>query len=250
MQGLVFAITALVALSVSAISAVPVVLSARQVAQPAPAAPPPPPPVIPEPYEAPHTTFNVPLDSVVRIMCYRDYGPVRGTASVINGNTLFTASHVIKGASKCEIDDGSKELAHIVYDRNDMDYATLYSKTGKKQRVPINCDGFITGQTYMMVGYAGGVHFVVQTAIATKEYSNRRDWKSGQPFTHVRTLKGVVDGRPSAIGGMSGGPIFNLRGEMVGITVATNKNADSPLGYAREMKDTYVCQPRTTPPSE
>jgi S1-C subfamily serine protease len=243
MRRLVLTIAASLTLSVSALLGVPMVLSSSlqetkvEVAEEEIF------PSLVEPRDVPASDYSIPLDSIVRIRC----GNSRGTAEVINGNVLLTASHVVKGRD-CVIDDGSEEPARLVYDRPDMDYAILYANTGDRRRIPINCGGFITGDIYFMVGFAGGIDFVVQIAEATGEFANRRDYKSGQPFHHVRTLRGVVTHRASAIGGMSGGPVFNRFGEMVGIIVASPTDKTKPEAYVRELRHTFICQENLRPP--
>jgi S1-C subfamily serine protease len=252
MQGLVRAFAAIFALSLSVPAAGPIAPSATQVSRETERLPPHPPvsadPAAPKPYRVPKTNVTVPLGSIVRIRCDTDAGGHLGTASVIDGNTLLSASHVVNGAPACTIYDGSNEVALVVYDRNDLDYAVLFSDTGQRERLPINCDGFITGQNYMMIGYAKGGRLVIQSVVATADFTDRQDPKTGQPFKHVRSLRGVVGDRPSAIVGMSGGPILNTRGEIVGTTVAGRSN--SSLGYSRELKDTYLCEDEKSPQSK
>ena len=45
---------------------------------------------------------------------------------------------------------------------------------------------------------------------------------------------------PQVIPGMSGGPILNSRGEVVG--VVNRYTREMPLSYSRALKDTSVCR--------
>jgi S1-C subfamily serine protease len=197
----------------------------------------------PRTYTVPTSPYTVPLDSIIRIQC----GQWSGTAEVIDGGTLLTASHVVAGNKQCTfVDAGVTRVMVVAYNNVKLDYAVLHTVTGKRKRIPINCNGFVTGQPYIAVGYAHGRDFAVQAAVAENGYSDSRDPKSGLEFNHTRALRGVTDGRPAAIPGMSGGPIFNLYGEIVGTTIASPKDDRDPHILARELKDTYLCQGKAT----
>lgn len=179
------------------------------------------------------STYTVNLNSIYRVQC----GNHLGTAEVIDGNTLITASHVVGGEKTCW---HNKQPVKVVYDNRAWDFAVLSFPTEGRQRFPYSCDGFVDGKTYLIVGWAEGTDFAVSRVVATSRYINTSDSKSGQPFVHVRVLKGGV------WGGMSGGPVVGLDGVQVGTIVAGPRNSHD-WAYARELKDTYLCAKTQTP---
>lgn len=90
----------------------------------------------------------------------------------------------------------------------------------------INCGGFVAGQWYWAVGYANGFEWQTMTRILAT-------WKDADDG--MRMLWG-----PPVIPGMSGGPILNAAGEVVGTVNAYSK--EFPVSFSRALKDTSLCR--------
>lgn len=90
----------------------------------------------------------------------------------------------------------------------------------------INCQGFRDGEIYWAVGYAQGLPIQrMITLVGTGE--------------HDPNGEAILIGYPTVIPGMSGGPIIDSGGRVVG---TVNMYAiDYPLSFSRELKDTSVC---------
>lgn len=190
--------------------------------QDAPAPPPPPIQNLSQRY-----FFN--LDSVV----YLDCGDMVGTGEIIGQNRIMTAAHVVGKAEACRIGI----LQAVVVENNaDLDYAILEVPTGMVRRpVRLSCAGFVSGQTYYAIGYAHGRDFAITRLTATSRFDeNGKDSEFGTLFTHTRILDGEV------YRGMSGGPIVNQDGVVVGITSATIVGI-RPQALSRELKNTTIC---------
>ena len=180
-------------------------------------------PLDPRPFGQTHDatdTYFVNLNSIHRIVC----GTRTGTAETIDRNRVMTASHVIGESEVCSIDG---RPATILSNNSVLDYAILdYPAGARSQKFPINCDGFIAGEQYLAIGYAHGLDFVVTAGTAMRQFDRS---------AHLRLLEG------RAYSGMSGGPVVNMQGEQVGITIAKSIGAGPNFIYARELKETEVC---------
>lgn len=144
----------------------------------------------------------------------------KGTAFLTDHGWLSVA-HVTT-LTHCQIDgqdiEGNSE--------GDLDFSTVkVALPGKGLR--INCGGFRPGHWYFAVGYAGGADWQTMT----RQLAIYKQTEDGMRYLY---------GYPTVIPGMSGGPIFNDEGEVVG--TVNRYNRDYPFSYSRELKDTSVCR--------
>jgi hypothetical protein len=131
-----------------------------------------------------------------------------------------SVAHVTNGLA-CSIDgtpigatpEKGRDFSRVDYDR-------------RVTPLKINCDGMKVGTYVWAIGYAGGYSWLTMTR-------------------HLVTYK-VTDeglrmllGSPTVIPGMSGGPIINEAGEVVGTVNAYNKLY--PVSFSVELKDTDLC---------
>jgi S1-C subfamily serine protease len=98
----------------------------------------------------------------------------------------------------------------------------------------IHCATFKTGEVYYALGYAFARDMMVTRLYATAKYGNRKDVVSGTPFPHIRELNGMI------IQGMSGGPIIDPKGRVVGIN--NGEANERRIGLSREIIETYFCK--------
>jgi len=152
---------------------------------------------------------------VKQVICDRS----KGTAFRL-GSTFVTAAHV-SSKPGCLI-EGQPFLA---IPEPGLDFATLDGLPAK-EGMKINCDGFVPGRWYHAVGFAGGNPWqMTVTVLAT--------WKKTD--AGIRILMGY----PTFIPGMSGGPVMNEAGEVVGIV--NSYWPGQPFSGSRELKDTTLC---------
>lgn len=145
-----------------------------------------------------------------------------GTAFVAEGHILSVA-HVTEGAGPCGID----AMPVTGHQDGHLDFVTIDGDaTGGFK---INCDGYSEGQTYFAIGYAEGLP--KQRVIALMGTGQRAD--NGEA---------ILYGDPTVIPGMSGGPIINVKGEVVG-TVNMYSTVE-PLSLSVPLSDTKLCMGR------
>ena len=102
-----------------------------------------------------------------------------------------------------------------------VDYA------GKGRGFKVNCDGFKAGTYVWAIGFAGGYSWQTMT----RHLVTYKDSGDG-----LRLLLGA----PTVIPGMSGGPVLNEAGEVVGVVNAYSLGF--PVSFSRALRDTSVCK--------
>jgi S1-C subfamily serine protease len=189
---------------------------------------------------------SVPVDSAVATKPAPDrffinFTPIRhlycgeftGTGSIIDQDRVLTANHVVGAVKECR-DEDSDTVGQVIYQNPALDIAVIQFPVAHlpKRRMQYNCKGFEPGKIYYAIGWQNGTELVVNRVEGTKVFDNRADHSSGTLFNHVALVRGYI------IPGMSGGPIVDEKGVMVGTNQATNHDGRS---WARPITDTYLC---------
>lgn len=176
------------------------------------------------------------LDSIFLIQCKKSQFSIIpenvGTGFLINDRTIITAQHVIKDAHACSIAG-----VDLVIDQENhlLDYATLSIQTRGLQSLPVRCEGFTRGKNYYAIGYARGTRFTMNRLVATHRFETTQTSDGLDQGYNLRELRGT------ATPGMSGGPIIDEDGYVVGITIAISTRGVNRV-YSRELKDTHLCK--------
>jgi hypothetical protein len=141
-------------------------------------------------------------------------GDEHGTAFATNDNRFTTAAHVAREGN-CQLSP-AQPLRVMDYDDR-RDYARGRTATfGGNLRV--SCEPIVGGQQYILVGYPAGTNEERRVfARATGEVHNIRQG-------NLR-LDGLVSLRGVAVRGMSGGPVLNQSGDVVGIISSVSTSA-------------------------
>lgn len=132
-----------------------------------------------------------------------------GTAFHIGEGRYVTAAHVVEG---CEASAPNLYINHL------LDFATF---TGPvlPVKIEVSCSGYRVGDMYVGVGYPQGGTYQAREPVVAVNYK--------------------PEGWQSFIGkfipGMSGGPVINERGKVVGIV-----NMQWPA-RSQSLKNTYLC---------
>lgn len=148
-----------------------------------------------------------------------------GSGVRVDANLILTAAHVA-ATMPCTLDGVPLTIETI---HEEADVALLRSPAASPRRAVVSCSAPTSGATYFAVGWAAGSDFVVQRLIGTGTFE-----RSQYPFI------GAAQFRGSAWGGMSGGPIFDGDGNLIGIVNAGRRDA-RPLMIGRLLRDTSLC---------
>lgn len=154
-------------------------------------------------------------ESVVYIEAGNDQGRWSGSGVIVSEDgTVFTAKHVVKDADWISVIlfNGDECPVTGVVLLQDADAAIVYIEaTGLKAAKVGNSDRLDFGDYVIAIGHPYGLQYSVSLGIV----SNPVRELEGDFFGTVTLIQGDVQTNP----GNSGCPIFNLKGEVVGIVV-------------------------------
>lgn len=158
--------------------------------------------------------------SVVKVSCKE------GTGSAFRTGTgaLVSVNHVTS-LNDCRVGDRPIE---VTYSDGWLDFS-VSRLPGDGPHARINCEGFKDGEIYFALGHARGG----PQRLVTVRYSEQA--------TEAYPVKGfaVLYGAEYFIPGMSGGPVFNRAGEVVGTVNAYNPFLS--LSFSRSLSETPLC---------
>ena len=168
-------------------------------------------------YDEQRLKMDYPL--VVKVSCAEG----SGTAFRVGGKKLLSVAHVTS-LHNCAIDG---HPIRVIENDGILDFSVIEADLPGSNGFRIDCGGFRPSKWYWSAGYAYGLPY--QTVVGI--YSTA--------FTNVFGMQ-VFIGKHMVIPGMSGGPVLNAAGEVVGTV-----NAYHPLfglSYSRALRDTSVCR--------
>lgn len=169
---------------------------------------------------------------VTKIECQRQVG----SGIRIGQNTVISADHVIRDGL-CSVDYGRRygvRALTITGSSSHHDFAELSASRLRGPIVPTSCEGIQTGQTYWLAGYPGGGNLLVIEAVATDRYIRGVTTSNRYTIDNLRVMQG------RAMHGMSGGPVVNSRGQVVGIISAVDASGTDET-MVKELRDTWLC---------
>ncbi len=138
-----------------------------------------------------------------------------GSGFVIDAQgTIVTNFHVIDGADKVEVNfnDGTRLPAEIIGKDKEMDLAVIRVKPRKPLLATRfgNSDDLRLGEWVVALGNPFGIGLSATSGIVS---GRNRDIRSGRYDNFIQTDAAINKGN-------SGGPLFNLQGEVIGINTA------------------------------
>lgn len=157
------------------------------------------------------------FEAVKQVDCTRS----KGSAFRVRGGRMVSVDHVTSNIG-CEIE--GRPITAV--GESGLDFSII-DQPNAGTGFPVNCDGFIPGRYYFAVGYARGWKWQTMVMLLA---------------TYVQTENGyrLLLGDPTVIPGMSGGPILDEHGAVVGTVNAYTRGA--PFSFSRELKDSSLCR--------
>jgi S1-C subfamily serine protease len=155
--------------------------------------------------------------SVVKVLV----GDGHGTGTNIGGGYVLTAAHVVKaakGSVKVRLDSGEIRDADILWTNEKYDLAAIQITRSEGIAVSVlSCDDLATGDAVRGFGNPQVLEFVTTYGHISGSARTVGPWASVYP-TDITIAPG-----------MSGGPLFNERGDVVGVMVGLMA---IPIGFA------------------
>ena len=150
-----------------------------------------------------------------------DCADSRGTAFRVGPTKFISVAHVTDGKN-CTID--GHPFSHV--DDPGLDFSVIEIPALRRGgAMRINCKGFVVGEYYFASGYALGRPW--QQTVTLRA--------TGQVIEGLRLLWGS----PTVIPGMSGGPLMNAQGEVVG--TVNRYSPWMPMSWSQPLSETSVC---------
>lgn len=175
---------------------------------------------------------------VLKLRCINKYTleGSTGTAFYLGDNQFISALHVVNEDESC-VEAGSQYPLEIIKSDKTKDIVLLKiiaDEPLSAQGMKINCEGFKKGETYLTLGYANGIVFVINKLIDTGRTTNKEFIIDEKSWPGMRELSGFL------VVGMSGGPVVDLNGKVVGINNVTGYFGTK--AYSFQLKDTFMCE--------
>lgn len=159
-----------------------------------------------------------------------------GSGVHIGGGFVISAAHVAEKAAKVKLrSEGGKAVeGTVLWVNSAYDIALIKTDEDAFGSAPLSCSEAKRGETITAMGNPLGVEFVESTGRIAGKPRELGPWKS--VFVTDMTI----------VMGMSGGPVFNEAGEVIGITVgvmAANMGfSSSILGFGYVVDAPSICQ--------
>lgn len=195
-------------------------------------------PVIEQYYENPFQEFGIELPPGLGIPQYRQKGTRLqeiggGTGFVISSDGLILTNRHVVADTEAEytvlFNDGSKVPAKVVARDPSLDMAVLrVSRSNLKPLALGDSDQVKLGSTAIAIGNALG-EFRNTVSVGVISGLARTIQASGG--SELETLQNVIQTDAAINSGNSGGPLLNLRGEVIGINTAMVSGAQN-IGFA------------------
>jgi serine protease Do len=149
---------------------------------------------------------------------------------------VVTNKHVVyddKAEYTVITNDGTRYKAKVLAIDPVQDLAVIKIQSDKNDFIPAilgDSDGIQIGQTVIAIGNALG-QFSNTVSVGVVSGLGRTISASDQAGSFSETLEGIIQTDAAINSGNSGGPLVNLKGEVIGVDVAVAQNAQN-IGFA------------------
>jgi len=185
------------------------------------------------------------MPGIVSLQVVGDQGGSLGSGFVYDDQGhILTNYHVVEGASQLEVDftTGYKIYGTVIGTDLDSDLAVVKVNAPASELHPLplgNSESLKVGQTVIAIGNPFGLSGTMTTGVISalgRTLESQREAPSGGLFTAGDIIQTDAAINP----GNSGGPLFNLKGEVIGVNRAirttnftgTGEPLNSGIGFA------------------
>ncbi|MDA0996877.1 MAG: serine protease, partial [Proteobacteria bacterium] len=145
-----------------------------------------------------------------------------GTAFAVGDGVWLTARHVVEGCDTLSLQTAPKRGVRVqaVAHHPNADVAVLRTKGGRPGFALARSDAT---KSAFMVGFpAGRPGAVSASLIGPSRLKGRGRYRTEEPVL-VWSEKSRIPDRFGSLGGLSGGPVFNATGQVIGVVLAENR---------------------------
>lgn len=176
-----------------------------------------------------------PSSAVVKVIVG---GSGHGSGVHIGGGYVVTAAHVIGDGTpvvRVKSMGGGEIVAEILWRNDAADIALLRSALPDDRRADLACRMPVVGEEVLAEGNPANLEFLTSWLKVSGRVEERGRWRSAM----------VVNG--TILQGMSGGPLFDREGRVLGIVVGTLAMGSSPFamaptGFGFAVPATEICR--------
>ena len=179
--------------------------------------------------------YEAALPGVVAIRVFNDIGSGLGSGFVFDRDGhIVTNFHVVQGASEVEVDfsSGYKTYGTVIGTDKDSDLAVIKVNVPAEELHPLplgDSDLLKVGQTVVAIGNPFGLNGTMTTGIISA-LGRTLDSMNNAPGGGFFTAGDIIQTDAAINPGNSGGPLFNIKGEVIGINRAIRTNSYSEEG--------------------
>ena len=161
-----------------------------------------------------------------------------GTGMVLTSSgVILTNNHVIDGATSISVtvvSTGASYTATVVGDDPTQDVAVLQlqNASGLKTAKLGDSNSVSVGQSVTGVGNAGGAGGTPSAAAGTVTALNQPITASDESGQNVQHLTGMIETNAGIQAGDSGGPLYDSKGNIIGMDSAASTGAAGTTAYA------------------
>ena len=161
-----------------------------------------------------------------------------GTGMVLTSSgVILTNNHVIDGATSISVtvvSTGATYTATVVGDDPTQDVAVLqlHNASGLRTAKLGDSNGVSVGEAVTGVGNAGGVGGTPSAAAGTVTALNQPITASDDSGQNVQHLTGMIETNAGIQAGDSGGPLYDSKGNIIGMDSAASTGAAGTTAYA------------------
>lgn len=177
--------------------------------------------------------------TAVRIDIIAAQGGGHGSGVSLGHGVFLTAAHVTEGATTLTVKTraGKSGTAEILWLNHAYDVSIVYVEALKDEPgSPMSCSATAIGQEITIVGNP------LNTEFATSWGHVSSLGKTGLENLDKGLWRELVTMDATAAPGVSGGPIFNKDGEIVGILVSGAVSDRGTFGYSYMVPSTAICR--------
>lgn len=161
----------------------------------------------------------------VRIETKQAAGTGIGSGVYIGNGIVLTNAHVVDGASALTIksDVGDIQPAEVLWVNAEYDVAAVRPANPRRfQAANLDCREPVVDENIRAVGNPAGIEFITMRGYVSGKVREMGHWKAAF----------VTD--MTTVGGMSGGPIYDADGDVIGLTagVYSTSGPDGGMGFA------------------